>query len=58
MDKLAGKGADFGRFPTMCFLPVTRSGGKGIIITQFDLDDVEQVGLVKLDLLGIRGLTV
>ncbi|MBE0695917.1 MAG: DNA polymerase III subunit alpha [Anaerolineaceae bacterium] len=44
--------------PIVDFLPVTRSGGKGIIITQFDLDDVEQVGLVKLDLLGIRGLTV
>ena len=40
------------------FVPVARSGGKGISITQFDLDDVEKVGLIKLDLLGIRGLTV
>jgi DNA polymerase III subunit alpha len=44
--------------PMVEFVPVARSGGKGMTITQFDLDDVEQVGLVKLDLLGIRGLTV
>jgi DNA-directed DNA polymerase III PolC len=31
---------------------------KGVTITQFDLDSVERLGLVKLDLLGIRGLTV
>ncbi|MCE1253960.1 MAG: DNA polymerase III subunit alpha [Anaerolineae bacterium] len=34
------------------------SGNKGITITQFELDDVEALGLVKIDLLGIRGLTV
>lgn len=32
--------------------------GKGITITQFDLDGIERLGLIKLDLLGIRGLTV
>jgi len=31
---------------------------KGMRITQFDLDSVEALGLVKLDLLGIRGLSV
>ena len=39
-------------------VPVTRSGSKGIIITQLDLESVEAMGLVKIDLLGIRGLTV
>jgi DNA-directed DNA polymerase III PolC len=39
-------------------VPVMRSGSKGIIITQLDLDSVEALGLVKIDLLGIRGLTV
>jgi len=39
-------------------MPVTRSGGKGQIITQLDLESVEALGLVKIDLLGIRGLTV
>ncbi len=39
-------------------VPVLRSGGKGIVITQFDLEGVEHFGLVKIDLLGIRGLSV
>ena len=39
-------------------VPVMRSGRKGTIITQLDLDSVEALGLVKIDLLGIRGLTV
>ncbi|MGB8215567.1 MAG: DNA polymerase III subunit alpha [Anaerolineales bacterium] len=38
--------------------PVMRSGSKGVTITQFDLEAVEALGLVKIDLLGIRGLTV
>jgi DNA polymerase-3 subunit alpha len=40
------------------FVPVMRSGGKGVVITQLDLESVEALGLVKIDLLGIRGLTV
>lgn len=31
---------------------------KGVVITQLDLEAVERLGLVKIDLLGIRGLTV
>ncbi len=31
---------------------------KGLVITQFDLDAVQQMGLVKIDLLGTRGLSV
>lgn len=31
---------------------------KGLIITQYDLHSVERLGLVKIDLLGIRALTV
>lgn len=37
---------------------VMRSGAKGVIITQMDLESIEALGLVKIDLLGIRGLTV
>ena len=29
-----------------------------MVITQFDLESIERLGLVKIDLLGIRGLTV
>jgi len=39
-------------------VPVMVSGGKGVVITQLDLEAVEALGLVKIDLLGIRGLTV
>ncbi len=36
----------------------TIMAAKGVLTTQFDLESVEQMGLVKIDLLGIRGLTV
>jgi DNA-directed DNA polymerase III PolC len=39
-------------------VPVQPSGAKGVTITQFDLEPLERIGLVKIDLLGIRGLTV
>ena len=36
----------------------TQWATKGVVITQFDLEPIERIGLVKIDLLGIRGLTV
>ncbi len=36
----------------------THLASKGMIITQFDHFGVEEMGLVKIDLLGTRGLTV
>ncbi len=39
-------------------LAPTQLSSKGLVITQFDLDSVERLGLVKIDLLGIRGLSV
>jgi len=36
----------------------TQHSGKGVTITQYDLSGVQHMGLVKMDLLGIRGLTV
>jgi DNA polymerase-3 subunit alpha len=39
-------------------LAPTQLASKGVVITQFDLDSIERLGLVKIDLLGIRGLTV
>jgi DNA polymerase III alpha subunit len=44
--------------PLTELVPVMRSGSKGVTITQLDLGAVEALGLVKIDLLGIRGLTV
>ncbi len=36
----------------------TQLAAKGVMITQFDLESIARLGLVKIDLLGIRGLTV
>lgn len=42
----------------MTDLVPTQLASKGVVITQFDLESVSHLGLVKIDLLGIRGLTV
>lgn len=34
--------------------PVVPSGGEGLPMTQFDKEDVEDLGLLKLDVLGVR----
>jgi DNA-directed DNA polymerase III PolC len=39
-------------------IPLQRSGSHNTIITQMDMESVQAFGLVKIDLLGIRGLTV
>lgn len=39
------------------YLPLERAP-KGLVITQYDKDSVEQMGLVKMDLLGHRTLSV
>jgi error-prone DNA polymerase len=43
------------RFPVTYLCPVERSA-KGVTIVQFDKDDVEDLGLVKIDLLSLRTL--
>jgi len=39
------------------FVPLQRSA-KGILITQYDMHPIEDLGLIKMDLLGHRSLTV
>jgi len=43
--------------PLTNFVPLQRAT-KGILITQYDMGPIEQLGLVKMDLLGHRSLTV
>jgi DNA-directed DNA polymerase III PolC len=43
---------------TMTELVPTQMTNKGIRVTQFDLEPVGKMGLVKIDLLGTRGLSV
>jgi len=40
------------------FAPLFCEPGGGSIVTQFDKDDVETIGLVKFDFLGLRTLTI
>jgi DNA polymerase III subunit alpha len=45
-------------FPMTDLVPLVHSSSLGINHAQFDLEVIEKLGLVKIDLLGIRGLTV
>jgi DNA polymerase-3 subunit alpha len=44
--------------PLTDFTALYRESGGAGVVTQFDKDDVEQVGLVKFDFLGLRTLTI
>jgi DNA polymerase-3 subunit alpha len=44
--------------PLTDFTPLYCEQGGGNLVTQFDKDDVEAVGLVKFDFLGLRTLTI
>ncbi|MCP2621204.1 DNA polymerase III subunit alpha, partial [Candidatus Aminicenantes bacterium AC-334-E05] len=43
--------------PLTEFLPLYKSS-KGEVTTQFAMQDIEEIGLLKMDLLGLRNLTV
>jgi len=45
-------------FPITELIPITYSSSLGVNHAQFDLEGIEKMGMVKIDLLGIRGLTV
>lgn len=40
------------------FSPTYQDGADGGIVTQYDKDDIEKIGLVKFDFLGLRTLTI
>ena len=44
--------------PLTDFAPLYCEAGGGSVVTQYDKDDVEAVGLVKFDFLGLRTLTI
>lgn len=50
-------GVVISREPLDTYLPLTRTA-EGMVSTQFDKDTVEEIGLLKMDLLGLRTLTV
>ena len=51
-------GVVISRDPLTDHIPVWRREADGAIITQFDMGTVERLGLLKMDFLGLRNLTV
>ncbi len=51
-------GVVIGPKPLTEFAPMYCEAGGGGVVTQYDKDDVEAVGLVKFDFLGLRTLTI
>jgi len=45
-----------GKGPLTDLVPLERAT-KGVIVSQFDKDDIEKLGLVKMDILGLRNLS-
>ena len=44
--------------PLTEYVPLTRVSGKDDVITQWSMGDVEAAGLLKMDFLGLRNLTI
>jgi len=44
--------------PLVAMLPVERATMPGRVVVQFNKDDVEDLGLIKMDMLGLRTLSV
>jgi DNA polymerase III subunit alpha len=51
-------GVVIARDPLTDVIPVWRREADGAVITQFDMGAVEKLGLLKMDFLGLRNLTV
>ena len=49
-------GIIFTPFPVTSYLPIENSS-RGYPVTQFDKEIVEEIGIAKIDLLGVRGLS-
>ena len=51
-------GVIIGRHPLIDSIPIMRRESDGAVITQFDYPTCETLGLLKMDFLGLRNLTV
>ncbi len=51
-------GVILGSQPLMDILPIMRREADGAVITQFDFPTCESLGLLKMDFLGLRNLTI
>lgn len=44
--------------PLMSYLPLQKTSDGGFLMTQFPMKTVEEIGLLKMDFLGLRNLTI
>jgi DNA polymerase-3 subunit alpha len=51
-------GVILSREPLLDVIPIHRRDADGAIITQFDMGACESIGLLKMDFLGLRNLSV
>jgi DNA polymerase-3 subunit alpha len=51
-------GVVIGNEPLVNYLPVQKTAVDGEVVTQYEMRAVEQLGLLKMDFLGLRNLTV
>ncbi|MBN1866225.1 DNA polymerase III subunit alpha [Candidatus Sumerlaeota bacterium] len=51
-------GVVISREPLIETLPLYQQSGKGEILTQYNMIEVEQIGLLKIDFLGLKNLTI
>ncbi|MBO4591980.1 MAG: DNA polymerase III subunit alpha [Eubacterium sp.] len=51
-------GVVIGREPIVEFVPLCKNGADAPVTTQYEKDTLEELGLLKMDFLGLRNLTV
>jgi len=54
-------GVVISREPLTSYVPLqqaTKGNGEGTVMTQFSMDDIAQIGLLKMDFLGLANLTI
>ncbi|HSC92182.1 MAG TPA: DNA polymerase III subunit alpha [Gaiellaceae bacterium] len=57
-DSIHAAGVVIGAQPLMEMIPLQQKGGDQEVVTQFGMNDVEALGLLKMDFLGLRNLDV
>jgi DNA polymerase III subunit alpha len=57
-DSIHAAGVVIGAQPLIEVVPLQQKGGDQEVVTQFNMSDVESLGLLKMDFLGLRNLDV
>ena len=57
-DSIHAAGVVIGAEPLIDIVPLQQKGADQEVVTQFSMDDVEALGLLKIDFLGLRNLDV